>query len=162
MDTQSTLTKQMRGLGIGLVLSTIPILVLFATLIRSGYMGVAWKSLQGKYQIHGVPSNPWLSFAPLFCLPMIAFMVLFWSSIALLSRSQLTVLRIAGAVLLALSASAAYGASMVSASISYLWFRDTPVVGTVSSSVFLWFSAFIPLIALGANCYGLIAKETSP
>lgn len=152
MSDVSILHKQYRSLVIGLSLSLLPVLVLIFTLAKSGHWKDALGAFWGKYTVAGVPSNPWLEFLPLFCLSLLVFVGSSWLASAIAESPQSTWLKLVVIIPLILLASAAFGGSMVYASVVNLWFQDSPVIGLPTSSILFWLSSLLSVALLIASC----------
>jgi hypothetical protein len=155
MIIKSTLDKQFKDMIVGLALFPLPVLVLIFTLIKSGHWKDALSAFRGEYTISGVPSNPWREFLPLFSLSILVFVGSSWLATVTAKSSQPTSLKLITGAFLILLASIAFGMSMVFASVSHLWFRDAPVIGSVGSPILFWLSLLLSLVVLIVNCYRL-------
>ena len=162
MNTQSIVGRFLRSLGIGPVLSAIPLLVLVFALLKSGHWKNALNALQGKYTIGGVPTNPWGGFLSVFLPSLLTFVILSWSSASVARSTQPNLVKFIVGFLLVLSASLAFGVSMACASISSLWFQDTLVIWSAGSSTLFWLSVLVSLVVLSANFCKLAMANSVP
>lgn len=153
--TVRSIQEQLRYLFASLVLSTIPILMLALTLVKSGRWRDALSALLGKYTVLGVPNNPWREFLP-FLLTIFVFVFFSWLAAMVVTNSRPGLGKLVLGALLNLPASIAFGISMVFASISYLWFQGSPVIGSLGSPILFWSSLCLSLVVLSANCYRLV------
>jgi hypothetical protein len=122
-------------------LAVLPVAVLLAVLARSGSWGESIQALKGKYNVLGLPYNPWPAFLCDFLpavLAAVAFavvsFVISWRSG--LATSHARPLGFVAVVLFVLLASASFSLSIMVASLVSLWFRDGIVLGLGDSTAF--------------------------
>ena len=158
--TIRSIQEQLRCSFAGLALSTVPILMLIFTLVRSGHWRGALSALAGKYTAFGIPGNPWRDFLPSFLLAISVFIFFSWLAAMVARRSRPSPGKLLLSVLLNLPASVAFGISMELASISHLWFADYLVIGSPTSPILSWSSLCLSLVVLSANCYRLMLRHS--
>lgn len=153
---------QIRDLVVNLALLPFPFIFLVLNLVRSGYWRNALDALRNGYTISGVPSNPWREFLPFFLLAVLAFALLSCLAIVLVKGLEPSFLRLVTNVTLSLLASVAFGFAMDLASIFYLWFENTQVVGSVGSPLLFWSSMLVSFALQLINSYRITLATGIP
>ena len=149
-----------RGFEVILILSLIPAFILGFTLIQKGVLNDSINALRGNYFIGGASVNPWGGFAPYIFVSGLTFIACSWFVTSLVKRtisiSSWSWYKVTSCLVLSLLASLAFGISNVFASLSYLWFQDTIVLGVPNSLDLFGLSAGFVFIVLMVNYYRLL------